>query len=216
MKIPASLLCFGLFLCAPAFVAAQDPVKPAETPPVQQGEKPVEKPAEKPKEKKDDCANCLDGKMQPATPATAKAAPTKGMQLKEFTLISDILAAPEKFEGKRVLVKGLAVGTCETRGCWVNLKSDKDTNKAIRIKVEDGEIVFPMTVLGKEVQAEGIVEKMVIPVETVREILAKNAAAKGQKFDPETVKEPRIVWQIKGLGAKFDAKPAEKKPVDAK
>ena len=109
-------------------------------------------------------------------------------------------------EGKRVLVKGEAVAVCEKRGCWVNLKSDKEATKALRVKVEDGEIVFPMTCLGKEVQVEGVVEKMVIPVETLREAGKKAAEAKGEKFDPASVKEPRTVWQLKGLGAKFETK----------
>ncbi|MBM4062865.1 MAG: DUF4920 domain-containing protein, partial [Planctomycetes bacterium] len=153
--------------------------------------------------KKADCGGCIDKQMQAASPAT-KADTSKGMKLKETTPISEILAAFEKFEGKRVLVKGIALGTCAKRGCWVNLKSEKDNKSFLRVKVEDGEIVFPMTVVGKEVQVEGIVEKMVIPVETLREQGQKTAEAKGEKFDPASIKEPRIVWQLKGLGAKWD------------
>lgn len=216
MNFATTLLTMGALLCLPAAGLAQTqdptpqpkPVAQKETPPaptqqgerVQQGEKAKDKAGEK---AKDDCANCPDAKAVPAG-ATAKAVDlAKGMKLKDFTPISDILAAPEKFEGKRVLVKGPAVAVCEKRGCWINLKSDKDASKALRVKVEDGEIVFPMTVMGKEVQAEGVVEKLVIPVETLREALKKSAEAKGETFDPASVKEPRVVWQLKGLGAKF-------------
>lgn len=214
MKITASLVTVSLFLCAPDFAPAQTQEPPKEqkvTPPqdppapAPQGDKQKEPGKQAPKEKaKDECGGCTDGQMVPAGSAPKKVDLEKGMKLKDATLISDILAAPEKFEGKRVLVKGPAVGVCEKRGCWVTLKSDKDAKKALRVKVEDGEIVFPATVLGKEVAAEGVWEKMVIPVETLRTAAQKAADAKGEKFDPASIKEPRIVWQLKGLGAKFD------------
>lgn len=217
MKIAASILTLGMFLAFPGITLAQTEEKPkaevkTETPKVIKGEQ--NKGME---EGKEDCSTCPDKQMIPASAKVKEVDLTKGMKLKDFTPISAILAAPEKFEGKRVLVKGPAVGVCESRGCWVNLKSEADAKKALRVKVEDGEIVFPMTVLGKEVQAEGVMEKMIIPVETLRASYKKQAEAKGQKFDPETVKEPRIIWQLKGLGAKFDAPKVEKtEPADKK
>ncbi|MBK8980025.1 MAG: DUF4920 domain-containing protein [Planctomycetes bacterium] len=126
-----------------------------------------------------------------------------GITMTEFTKISDILADPESFVGKRVLVKGVAVGVCESRGCWVQLKGDEEF-QSLRVKVKDGEIVFPMSCLGQEVVAEGVWDKVVIPVETLREALKKQAEAKGETFDPASVTEPRIVWQLRGLGARID------------
>ncbi len=131
----------------------------------------------------------------------------KGMTLTDFTLISEVLAAPESFVGKRVLVKGEAVGVCEKRGCWVNLKSDKvedGLDTKIQIKVTDGEIVFPMTCLGKVVTAEGIVEKLVISVERLQAAAKKRAEAKGETADLTAITEPRIIWRIKGLGANIN------------
>ncbi len=215
MKIAATIVTVSLFLCAPDVAPAQtqEPPKEAKVTPPQDPPAPApqgdaKKPTEKPKadKDKDGCGDCPDKQLVPAGTAPKKVDLTKGMKLKDYTLISDILAAPDKFEGKRVLVKGPAVAVCEKRGCWVNLKSDKDAAKALRVKVEDGEIVFPMTALGKEVQAEGVVEKMVIPVATLREAAKKKAEAKGEKFDPESIKEPRVIWQLKGLGAKFETK----------
>lgn len=149
-----------------------------------------------------DCANCPESVMTPGTQHEA-AALKKGMTLDTFTPISTILAAPDEFEGQRVLVKGEAVAVCETRGCWINLKSDTDNSKALRVKVEDGEIVFPLTCKGNEVQVEGVWEKMVISTDDYREILRKRADAAGETFDPASVTEPKIVWQLKGLAAKF-------------
>lgn len=126
------------------------------------------------KAKDGDCGSCssCDDHDAPSTPAM-------GITLTEKTAISAILAAPEQFEGKRVLVSGAAVGVCETRGCWVDLKSDDDASKKIRVKVQDGEIVFPLTCKGNEVTVEGVVEKLVT--------------------------EKGTSWRIRGLGAKFDS-----------
>ena len=78
------------------------------------------------------------------TTAFASKAETYGekLTLSEVTKISDILAAPEQFVGKKVLVKGMVVEVCAKRGCWMDLASDKAFEK-IQIKVLDGEIVFP-------------------------------------------------------------------------
>lgn len=148
-----------------------------------------------------DCASCPDATATSATPGTDTLA--KGMTLKEFTPISQVLAAPEQFEGKRVLVKGEAVAVCEKRGCWINLKSDADVSKSLRVKVADGEIVFPMTCKGSEVTVEGVVEKLVTSVEDLRAARQKAAEEKGETFDVATITEPKVTWQLKGLGAKW-------------
>ncbi|MCC7014047.1 MAG: DUF4920 domain-containing protein [Planctomycetes bacterium] len=151
-----------------------------------------------------DCSACPDALAKPATDVAADVL-KKGMFLSELTPISKILAAPASFEGQRVRVVGDAVAVCETRGCWINLKSEADAAKFLRVKVEDGEIVFPMTVKGHPVEVEGVVQKVVISVEDYRAILKARADQKGESFDPATVTEPKVSWQLKGLGAKFDA-----------
>lgn len=213
MKFVASLFTLAVFFVHPGAVAAQEggSEKPkTDTPRVVTTDKvePCE-PGKGTPANQEDCTNCADKQMVPAGAKAKVVDLEKGMKLKVVTPIADILAAPDKFEGKRVLVKGPAVGVCETRGCWVNLRSEKDARKALRVKVEDGEIVFPMTLLGQEVQAEGVIEKLVIPVETLRAAAKKQAEAKGQPFDPESIQEPRVVWQLKGLGARFDAPKVE-------
>lgn len=151
-----------------------------------------------------DCASCPDAAMMPATTHDAGAL-AKGFTLQQFTPIAAILATPADFEGKRLLVKGEAVAVCETRGCWVTLKDPDDNEKALRVKVEDGEIVFPMTLKGHEVVVEGVLEKVVLPEQAYRELLQKRAASKGATFDPASVTGPLVTWQLRGLGARWDS-----------
>lgn len=72
-----------------------------------------------------------------------------------FTPISAIVAEPEAYAGKTVRIEGTAVGVCAHRGCWVTLASDVE-GETLRVKVEDGVIVFPKNVVGEQVKVEGV------------------------------------------------------------
>jgi hypothetical protein len=78
------------------------------------------------------------------------------LTLTEVTKVSDIYANPESFNGKRVQVQGPIVDVCAEMGCWLAIGSDK-ASETIRFKVEDGVIVFPMSVKGMHAKVEGII-----------------------------------------------------------
>lgn len=124
----------------------------------------------------------------------------KELTLKEKTKISDILAAPEKFDGKLVQVEGAIVGVCEHRGCWIKISSDKEF-ESIRFKVEDGVIVFPMEIKGQNVVAEGTVSVKTLSKEELIKQGEMHAKEEGKEFDPATVKGPQTTIQLMGEGA---------------
>ena len=124
----------------------------------------------------------------------------KGITLKDVTKISDIMENPDNFIGKTILVKGLVVGVCEMRGCWMDISSDEAFQK-IQIKVADGEIVFPLSAKGKEALVEGVVEKLVLNKEQTARWLQHKAEEQGKTFDPRTVTKGETIYRIKGLGA---------------
>jgi hypothetical protein len=134
---------------------------------------------------------------------TALAAPKeygKKITLKEKTKISDILADPEQFNGKKVLVEGTVVDVCSNRGCWIKLASDKEF-ESIRFKVDDGVIVFPMDAKGKTAVAEGVVSVRTYSKEELIKQAEEHAKEEGKEFDPSTITGPKTVVQIKGEGA---------------
>jgi hypothetical protein len=126
----------------------------------------------------------------------------KGLTLKDQTLVSTIMESPEKFEGKQVLVSGTIVEVCPKRGCWVDLSGDKEFQK-IKIKVKDGEIVFPLSAKGSEALVEGIVEKLELTKDQAIRYQAHQAEEKGVEFDSTSVTGPMTIWRIKGLGAEI-------------
>ena len=124
----------------------------------------------------------------------------QGVTLSEETTISSILDNPTNYVGKKVKVSGLIIDVCSTRGCWIYLAGDRDFEK-IRIKVTDGEIVFPMEARGKTATVEGVVESMELTREEVIKRRKHHAEETGTTFDPSTVTSGESVLRIRGLGA---------------
>ena len=125
-----------------------------------------------------------------------------GITIKEQTLVSTIMESPEKFEGKQVLISGTIVEVCPKRGCWIDLSGDKEFEK-IKVKVKDGEIVFPLSAKGSEALVEGLVEKLELTKDQATRYQAHQAEEKGIDFDSTSVTGPMTIWRIRGLGAEI-------------
>jgi hypothetical protein len=124
----------------------------------------------------------------------------KEISLTEMTSISKILDKPEDFVGKTVLVEGEILEVCAMAGCWMELKSDSE-NRKIKIKVKDGDIVFPVEAKGKNAVVEGIVYKIELTKEEAVEYYEHVAIEQGTEFDAASVTGPITFYQIKGIGA---------------
>lgn len=120
--------------------------------------------------------------------------------LTEKTMISDILSEPDKYLGERVLVEGKILDVCAAAGCWMDLSSESGDRK-IKIKVRDGEIVFPVEAKGKTALVEGEVYSIELNEEQAKAFMKHMAEDAGKEFDESTVKGPMTVYQIKGIGA---------------
>ena len=81
----------------------------------------------------------------------------KGVTLDKAVAIPELLARPEEYVGKKVRVEGVVSAVCAKRGCWM-MVTDPESGKGVRIKVEDGVIVFPMEAMGHKAAAEGVFE----------------------------------------------------------
>ena len=113
-----------------------------------------------------------------------------GVTLKESTSIAALAKTPQDFVGKTIRIDGVATAVCEEMGCWMAVAPEGDTSgTTVRLKVDDGVIVFPMSAKGKKVSAEGVFEQVAGE--------AKEAAAEHAKQDPKASAE----YQIKATGA---------------
>jgi hypothetical protein len=124
----------------------------------------------------------------------------KPFTVTEETKISAILAAPEKFAGKKVKVRGTVTSVCAERGCFLNIKGDQKFQE-LQFKVDDGVIVFPADALGREAVAEGVISVKVFSEQEQKDMCVVEAKALNRKFDPEKIKGPMKVVRLDGLGA---------------
>lgn len=124
----------------------------------------------------------------------------KPFTVKEETKISDILANPETFAGKKVKVRGAVTNVCAERGCFLNLKGDKKFQE-LQFKVDDGVIVFPADALGKVAVAEGVISLKVLSEQEQKDMCPIEAKALNRKFDPAKIKGPLKIVRLEGLGA---------------
>ncbi len=124
------------------------------------------------------------------------------LSLHEPSKVSAILAAPEEYLGKKVLVEGQVLEVCAKAGCWMEIASDQSGQK-IKVKVNDGEIVFPMTAKGKTAKVEGEVYKIELSAEEALGYQQHLAEEQGVAFDSSSVTGPMTLYQLKGLGAEI-------------
>jgi hypothetical protein len=124
----------------------------------------------------------------------------KPLILKTSTPIADILASPDKYTGKTVQVKGKVTEVCEMMGCWTNLL-DSASGKMIKVKVTDGDIVFPKDAVGKTAIAEGELKKFELTKEQAIARAKHEAEEQGRTFNPASVKSGATIYQIQGTGA---------------
>lgn len=134
-----------------------------------------------------------------ATVCLAEVKLGKPLTLKEPMSVDKLLAAPDSYVGKTVQVKGKVTEVCQMMGCWMNLSDGG--SKMVRIKVNDGDIVFPKDAPGKQAIAEGKLSKQELSKEQTIAAAKHEAEEQGRKFDPATVKSGKTVYQIEGTGA---------------
>ncbi len=120
----------------------------------------------------------------------------KPLTLDKQTPIATLLAKPGDYAGKLVQVKGKITEVCQEMGCWLYV-ADENGNK-IRIKVKDGEIVFPKDGAGRTITAEGVFAKLT--PEQAAQFAREEAKDRGKKLDP-AAKSETAAYQIQGAGA---------------
>jgi hypothetical protein len=82
-----------------------------------------------------------------------------GVKIEDATAIAALVERPQDYVGKTIRIDGVATAVCEAMGCWMAVAPEgRDKGPTVRLKVEDGAIVFPMTAKGRRVSAEGVFE----------------------------------------------------------
>ena len=126
-----------------------------------------------------------------------------GIVLATETPLKSVLADPAGYEGKIVQVQGRVAEVCPMRGCWIDLVS-VDSDAKLRVKVTDGQIVFPLSAKDHVATVEGVVEKIELDEAQNRAWQAHLAEERGEPFDSTSVSGRATLYQLSGLGARID------------
>ena len=128
-----------------------------------------------------------------------------GVKLAEATPIAAIAAKPDDYVGKAVRIEGEVAAVCEMKGCWMELVADGadvEGRPALRIKVDDGDIVFPVAAKGKRAAAEGVVESVEMERKEYAKFRKHEAKETGVAFDEGALGDgPFRIVRLKGTGA---------------
>ena len=140
----------------------------------------------------------------PAFAGSAEDANQYGDALTDATKvrIKELLDQPDTYLGELVKVEGLVEDVCPMKGCWIDIL-DSQTSTTVRFKVEDDVIVFPAEAKGKDVVAEGVLEKREMDKQQAINWLRHLADEKGETFDESTVTGPMTFYQLAGKGAEL-------------
>jgi len=122
-----------------------------------------------------------------------------GANMKQLVEISEVLASPNEFLDTPITVEGSIVKVCKKRGCWMELASNKKF-QTLRIKVRDGDMVFPMTALGKTAYATGKLQALPLSLAQSKRYLAYTAQEQQEEFDVNSVTEAITVYQVSPTG----------------
>lgn len=133
----------------------------------------------------------------PSTEAAEAGGSTFGSDftVNTVTPVGEVLADPVPHVGKTLRLEGTVVDVCEMRGCWLTLGTD--SGDVLRVKVNDGDMVFPLSARGLSAQVEGTIESFELSVEQLRKRAAYTAEEQGETFDPSTITEPETIYMLK-------------------
>jgi len=97
------------------------------------------------------------------------------LTLAEAVPLAEVLAAPERFKDREILVEAVIEKACLKKGCWVILK---DGEKEVRTTFKDYGFFVPKDSLGRKVRAQGTVYREMQSVKTLRHYMKDGGASK--------------------------------------
>ena len=108
------------------------------------------------------------------------------IDISEFNSINELINNSDNYLNSEVLISGTILEVCPMRGCWIRVE-DKKSNADIRVKVTDGQIVFPLSGKGRAVDVQGIFSKLIFTEEQAKQWKVHLGEEKGIKLSLEDV-----------------------------
>ncbi|MFH1811432.1 MAG: hypothetical protein ABIJ09_22010 [Pseudomonadota bacterium] len=111
--------------------------------------------------------------------------------------VSELLAKPDDFAGKKVRIKGNISAMCHHRRGWFAVVADDQSGRFVRVMTAPAFLVPPGSI-GKTADAEGVVEVIEVAAEH-----AKHIAGEHKLGDPEAITANIKQVVVRASGADF-------------
>lgn len=79
------------------------------------------------------------------------------VQMDKMVSLDSFFENPESFVGRTITVQSVVTDSCTRMNCWMRLETPNHS-QSFRIKVVDGEMVFPISTRGQIALATGVIE----------------------------------------------------------
>jgi hypothetical protein len=109
--------------------------------------------------------------------------------------VQQVLAKPTEFLAKPFTVQGKIDAVCQKKGCWMQFETAAD-QPTFRLKVQDGDMVFPVSAKGKNAYAHGSLKAKPMSLEQTKTYLKHRAEEQGEAFDPAAVSSAVTLYQF--------------------
>ena len=109
--------------------------------------------------------------------------------------VQQVLAKPTEVLAKPFTVQGKIDAVCQKKGCWMQFETAAD-QPTFRLKVKDGDMVFPVSAKGKNAFAHGSLKAKPMSLEQTKTYLKHRAEEQGEVFDPATVTTAVTLYQF--------------------
>ena len=119
--------------------------------------------------------------------------------------IVDLISNKDVFINKEVKIRGLVNEVCPMRGCWLEVVDENGIDK-LRIKVTDGDIVFPLSAKGRNIEAEGQFSILTLNKQQAKNWKKHLAAEKGIEIDTSEIilsQNDYFEYRLNTTGAKI-------------
>jgi hypothetical protein len=118
-----------------------------------------------------------------------------GLTLREVTPLREVVAGPESWADRPVLVEGEVRDVCQRRGCWMVLG---DGEAQVRVDFEDYDFFVPKDAAGRHAFVEGRVWR-----DTLSEETARHYAEESGQGDPSEIRGPQAVVRFTATGVRL-------------
>ena len=109
--------------------------------------------------------------------------------------VAQVLAKPAGFLQHPFTVQGKIDAVCQKKGCWMQFATAAD-QPTFRLKVKDGDIVFPVSAKGKTAYAHGSLKAKPMTLEQTKTYLKHRAEEQGEAFDANAVQTAITLYQF--------------------